>query len=114
MLCIPFGSIEPEVYCIAKEERQIVLPVDRSNFGAGTKVGTEWGVKAYIHACFARSSRYCDVLTHGIRESGGGWRPFATADDFSRHLDDIVSFGDAVRVLIGSAAHEAMLRHMSL
>ena len=33
---------------------------------------------------------------------------------FMRHLDDIVSFGDAVRVLIGSAAHEAMLRHMSL
>ena len=108
VLCIPFGSIEPDVYRIAKEERQIVLPVKRHNFGRGTKVGTEWGVKAYIYACFANGAGYCDILSHGIRASGGGWEPFATEDDFIRHLDDIASFGDSLRIVIGDAAHSAM------
>ena len=114
VLCIPFGSITPAVYRIAAEEGQIVLPVDRTNFGKGTKVGTKYGVKARIRQYMARGTGYCDVLSHGIREAGGGWNPFATTEDFQKHLDDIASFGDSIRVVTGDAAHEAMRRHASL
>lgn len=114
VLCIPFGSIEPEVYRIAEEERQIVLPLNRCNFGKGSKVGTEWGVKAYIYSRFAKGTGYCDVLSHGIRASGGGWQPFATEKDFTTHLDDIASFGDSLRVVVGEEAHAMMRRHEQL
>ena len=106
VLCIPFGSIEPEVYRIAAEEGQVVLPVDRANFGAGSGP-----VASRIDSHLTRADRYCDILSHGIRKSGGGWNPFETEADFCAHLDGIAAYGDRLRVVTGPAAHAAMNRH---
>jgi len=54
---------------------------------------------------------YCDILSHGIVRSGGGWRPFATEAEFCAHLDRIAAYGDRLRVVTGPAAHAAMIRH---
>ena len=106
VLCIPFGSIEPEVYRIAAEEGQVVLPVDRANFGAGSDP-----VASRIDSHLTRADRYCDILSHGIRKSGGGWNPFETEAEFRAHLDGIAAYGDRLRVVTGSVAHAAMNRH---
>ena len=106
VLCIPFGSIEPEVYRIAAEEGQVVLPVDRANFGAGSGP-----VASRIDSHLTRADRYCDILSHGIRKSGGGWNPFETEADFCAHLDGIAAYGDRLRVVTGPVAHAAMNRH---
>ena len=106
VLCIPFGSIEPEVYRIAAEEGQDVLPVDRANFGAGSGP-----VASRIDSHLVRADRYCDILSHGIRKSGGGWNPFDTEVEFRAHLDSIAAYGDRIRVVTGPAAHAAMDWH---
>ncbi len=106
VLCIPFGSIESEVYRIAAEECQVVLPVDRANFGAGSGP-----VASRIDSHLVRADRYCDILSHGIRKSGGGWNPFATESEFRAHLDGIAAYGERLRVVTGAAAHAAMDRH---
>ena len=106
VLCIPFGSIEPDVYRIAAEEGQAVLPVDRANFGEGSGP-----VSARIDGHLVRADLYCDILSHGIRKSGGGWNPFATEAEFCAHLERIAAYGDRLRVVTGPAAHAAMDRH---
>ena len=106
VLCIPFGSIEPEVYRIAAEEGQVVLPVDRANFGEGSGP-----VSGRIDSHLVRADLFCDILSHGIRKSGGGWRPFPTESEFVAHLDGIAAYGDRIRVVTGPAAHAAMDRH---
>jgi len=106
VLCIPFGSIEPAVYRIAAEEGQVVLPVDRANYGEGGGL-----VDERIDGRLTCADLYCDILSHGIVKSGGGWRPFATEAEFCAHLDRIAAYGDRLRVVTGSAAYAAMIRH---
>ena len=64
-----------------------------------------------IDSHLVRADLYCDILSHGVRKSGGGWNPFATESEFRTHLDRIVAYGDRIRVVTGSAAHAAMDRH---
>jgi hypothetical protein len=42
-----------------------------------------------IAAARKRGMRKYDLLVHGVRPEGGGWRPFPSLESFKRHMQAI-------------------------
>ena len=88
-----------------------------SGHGGGTKTAAELGETTMLvpRHCFgewphasgdvidrlrANGQRQADFLVHGVSAAGGGWRPFATREDFIRYLDGIKAAEDAGKVAV--------------
>ena len=69
----------------------------RRNFGEGDEGRT----REILEAEIAKGTKRLDILTHGIFAGGrGGWKPFATLDDFKRHLDDVAALEKEGKIVV--------------
>lgn len=94
LLCLPGGSVSPEVYDIARSEGMITMDPHRFC------VGESGDLSDWYPDWVTNGVRRADVLTHGISKAGGGWKPFATVADFEKMLDQAVELEKAGKIVV--------------
>ena len=84
LLCLPGSNYSALVGKIAREEGLEPMMVPRACCGQGTADTAKTIGDARKHGM-----RRYDLLVHGIRPEGGGWKPFPSLESFKRHMQSI-------------------------
>ena len=84
LLCLPGSSYSAIVGKIAREEGLEPMTVPRACCGQGMADTTKT-----VAAARKRGMKRYDLLVHGVRPEGGGWRPFPSLESFKRHRQAI-------------------------
>lgn len=95
--CPPFVNQDAVTAAIVREEGMEQMLDCRELFGGGQEGKT----REIVERAIAAGKQRMDVLHHGIYEGGnGGWRPFATREDFLRHLDVLAELEREGKIVI--------------
>ena len=93
LLCLPGTNGHKEVTKMATKLDEMTMLVPRHCFGDWPHTSSE-----VINLLRANGQPQADFLVHGVSVEGGGWRPFATREDFIRYLNGVKEAEDAGKV----------------
>ena len=95
LLCLPGTNGHKGVTALAAELGETTMLLPRLCFGEWKHTATET-----IDRMRRDGMPRADFLVHGVSAAGGGWKPFATREDFVRYLDEIKAAEDAGKVRV--------------
>jgi peptidoglycan/xylan/chitin deacetylase (PgdA/CDA1 family) len=84
LLCLPGSNYSAMVGTIAREEGLEPMTIPRACCGEGCT-----DTAKTISAARKNGMLKYDLLVHGVRPEGGGWKPFPSIESFKRHMQAI-------------------------
>lgn len=105
--CLPHNKNNQVVTSIIRKNGMEPFSCSRLNFGEPGHCNYFGTITEYLTVRYEGGCCHVDVMCHGIRKSGCGWRPFADVDAFKCFLDEIkgLEVRRMVKVVSYSSSH---------